>query len=419
MNAVPLGWRSVFALSAAAGLLAPYALRVLPKREPRSGDRLDLLGGALLGLAVGGALLAMTQASRGAWDAPHVVAAAIGSVVAAVLLVLRQRRARSPFVPRELLRNRRYVLLTAIAFLVATGDLVVLTGVPLALVEVGEASAAQVGLALLPGSLLPILLTPLAGRLVDRIGASVPIVTGILAMLGGTLLLSITGGVPLGVAAALFALQAAGIAILGPTIIATVSLVVPPRVLNTAMGLTEMSRRFRHGARHGRARGAGGHGARDQSAPYGSSAGLQRRLPRGGAPAAHGPGVRSSARGKWAIGGGGRTLPLSTSAWRMLRCSLLYTTTWCKLLNTATSFIRHATGIAATRAYSTVAGCTAGPTARSTTPALSEDLLERPHSLEAADRRRSPMRSLSPRHSDRMGSRRRDAGSGSGLPHDR
>jgi MFS family permease len=236
-----LGWRAVFALSAAAGLLAPYALRVLPKREPQSGDRLDLLGGALLGLAVGGALLAMTQASRGAWGTPHVVAAAIGSVVAAVLLVLRQRRARSPFVPRELLRNRRYVLLTAIAFLVATGDLVVLTGVPLALVEVGEASAAQVGLALLPGSLLPILLTPPAGRLVDRIGASVPIVTGIIAMLGGTLLLSITGGVPLGGTAALFALQAAGIAILGPTIIATVSLVVPPRVLNTAIGLTEMS----------------------------------------------------------------------------------------------------------------------------------------------------------------------------------
>jgi MFS family permease len=91
------------------------------------------------------------------------------------------------------------------------------------------------------GSLLPILLTPLAGRLVDRIGASVPIVTGIIAMLGGTLLLSITGGVPLGGAAALFALQAAGIAILGPTIIATVSLVVPSRVLNTAIGLTEMS----------------------------------------------------------------------------------------------------------------------------------------------------------------------------------
>jgi MFS family permease len=47
--------------------------------------------------------------------------------------------------------------------------------------------------------------------------------------------------VPLGVTAALFALQAAGIAILGPTIIATVSLVVPLRVLNTALGLTEMS----------------------------------------------------------------------------------------------------------------------------------------------------------------------------------
>jgi len=40
-------------------------------------------------------------------------------------------------------------------------------------------------------------------------------------------------------------------------------------------------------------------------APYGSSAGLQRRLPGGGARAARRLGVHASARGKWAIGGGG------------------------------------------------------------------------------------------------------------------
>lgn len=235
-----LGWRAVFALSAAAGLLAPVALRLLPRHAPRSDERLDVLGGVLLGAAVGGPLLVMTEASRGVWAAPHVLVAAAASLLAMVLLVLRQRLACSPFIPRSLCSNRRYVLLAGIACLVAAGDHVAVIGVPLGLVEQG-ASAGQVGLTLLPGALLPIGLTPLAGRLVDRIGAALPILAGISAMLAGTLLLAVTGGATLGVVAALMALKAAGTAVLGTSIITPVSFVVPPQMLNTAIGLTQMS----------------------------------------------------------------------------------------------------------------------------------------------------------------------------------
>lgn len=172
----------------------------------------------------------MTEASCSAWLAPHVVAAAVASVTAATL-----------FAPRELLHNRRYVLLAGMAFMVAASDLVVVVGVPLALVGEGSATVTQVGFTLLPSALVGILLTPLAGRLVDRMGALLPITTGIVVMLAGTRLLSVTAVVPLPVAAALTTVRAAGLAFVGSPLIAKVSLVVKSRVLATATGLTEMS----------------------------------------------------------------------------------------------------------------------------------------------------------------------------------
>lgn len=236
-----LGWRYVFGLSALAGLLAPYTLYALPRQEPQSHERLDPAGGVLLGLTVGGALLAMTEASRGTWLGSVLVAPLATSVVAAFLFVLRQRLAPAPFIPRELLGNQPYVLLLGIAFAIAGGDTAVSVGIPLVLMQAGGASAGQVGAALIPGSLVGLILTPLAGRLVDRVGAMVPITAGLAAMLVSALLLSVTGGVPLLTGAVLYGLQSAGLALTGSPIVAKVSLVARSNLIATATSLTEMS----------------------------------------------------------------------------------------------------------------------------------------------------------------------------------
>ena len=58
------GWQSIFVLNAAASITIPVGMRILPGDEYRTGGSLDLVGGAALGLLVGGVVLIPTEGAR-------------------------------------------------------------------------------------------------------------------------------------------------------------------------------------------------------------------------------------------------------------------------------------------------------------------------------------------------------------------
>ena len=111
-----LGWRSLFAFTALAGLVLPMAVMILPRIEETVQEPLDIPGGVILGVVLGGLLLAVTEGGQAGWGAPLVLGAAGISLGALVLGVLRQRTASAPFIPRELLRERRYSGLVGMSF---------------------------------------------------------------------------------------------------------------------------------------------------------------------------------------------------------------------------------------------------------------------------------------------------------------
>jgi len=59
-----LGWQSVFAIAALAGLLVPLSWMMLPHDDGRGGALPDLWGGLCLGLAVGGVLYAAAEGAQ-------------------------------------------------------------------------------------------------------------------------------------------------------------------------------------------------------------------------------------------------------------------------------------------------------------------------------------------------------------------
>jgi EmrB/QacA subfamily drug resistance transporter len=237
-----LDWHYMFLLTALVGLLVPVALRILPPGERRAGEGMDLLGGLLVALSVGGALLAATEGARGGLLAPVVVGAAATSLLAAVLLVQRQRRARFPFIPRELLRNGGFLALVGVSFGAMTANMATFVALPLLLTSVHSLSLVQIGLALLPNALALAVLGPIAGRVVDRIGGRLPVRGGLLGILGVVLAYSAFGAsAPVWGVALLAGVQGAAFAFLNAPLNTMVSLAAGKERQSSGLGINSMA----------------------------------------------------------------------------------------------------------------------------------------------------------------------------------
>jgi EmrB/QacA subfamily drug resistance transporter len=172
-----IGWRAIFVVHFAMALVS-LVMTTRAADPPGDGRRVAMDPLALLGMSVvvvGLQLAIIEGGQRGlAWGVTFIAAAAVGAAV----LFMRDRRAEEPLVDLSLMR--RPPVLAAVLCRVAVsfaffGNLFYLT---LFLQGPAGYSALQTGLILLPSSLVGIASAPLAGRLVDRIGADVTLVVG-------------------------------------------------------------------------------------------------------------------------------------------------------------------------------------------------------------------------------------------------
>ncbi|SIR23784.1 MFS transporter [Micromonospora avicenniae] len=100
-----LGWRSIFALTAALALVTVAVTPSLVPRDVPVGDRrLDVTGGLLATLGVSALVYALSSGPRAGWGAPVPVAALAGGVALLVVFVAWQRRAADPLVRLGILR---------------------------------------------------------------------------------------------------------------------------------------------------------------------------------------------------------------------------------------------------------------------------------------------------------------------------
>ena len=108
--------------------------------------------------------------------------------------VRRINGAPHPFVSPELFENRPYVAAVLVGFLAMLANLSALVFVPLLLVEVNGLSLAAAGLVLTPGAVAQAILSPVAGRLSDRVGVRLPVLVGLGIMALSVLFISTFAG---------------------------------------------------------------------------------------------------------------------------------------------------------------------------------------------------------------------------------
>jgi EmrB/QacA subfamily drug resistance transporter len=188
------GWRWAFLINVPlAVLVVAVTLRHVPEsRDERASGSFDIVGavlGALSLAAVTYALIAATEpAGRGMAVAVGIVGVALGAA-----FVITERRRANPMLPMDVFSSSQFTAVNVVTLAVyaALGGVFFLLLLQLQLVAGFSPVAA--GTALLPVTVLMLLLSSRAGGLAQRIGPRWPMVSGTLLTAAGVLLMSRIG----------------------------------------------------------------------------------------------------------------------------------------------------------------------------------------------------------------------------------
>jgi EmrB/QacA subfamily drug resistance transporter len=180
-----IDWHWIFWLNVPLGLLlAPVCLRRLSESYgPPS--KLDLTGLALAGAGALALTWGLVRANGAGWTSAEVLGSLASGATLLGAFVVWERRARHPMVPPELFALREFMAANGVSFFMSAGlfGVLFLSG---QLLQTGLGySPLQAGLRLLPWTLPPMLIAPLAGTLADRYGNRPFMLLGLLLQAAG------------------------------------------------------------------------------------------------------------------------------------------------------------------------------------------------------------------------------------------
>jgi len=182
-----VSWRLIFLINLPLAGVVLWASRAIPEsRDPAAqGVRLDWTGAVLTAVGLAGVTYALTEGPGAGWDDPVVVALGLGGVACLVGFVFVEARGRHPMVPLGIFRSRTFSTANIMTFVVYGALGASLFLLPIQLQQVAGYSPIQAGSALIPMTIVMLLLSTSAGRLSQRIGPRIPMGVGpIVAGLG-------------------------------------------------------------------------------------------------------------------------------------------------------------------------------------------------------------------------------------------
>jgi EmrB/QacA subfamily drug resistance transporter len=183
------GWRWVFLINLPlAAIVVIIAQRHVPEsRDPHAPRQLDLSGAVLGAVGLGGLTYALIAAGMG-WSASTVLAGVIG-LAALVGFVINEQRSPHPMLPPRIFASRQFTAANVVTFVVYAALSGVFFFLVVDLQVVAGFSPLLAGSALLPVTLIMLLLSARAGAIADRIGPRLPMTLGPIVAACGLLLL--------------------------------------------------------------------------------------------------------------------------------------------------------------------------------------------------------------------------------------
>jgi EmrB/QacA subfamily drug resistance transporter len=177
-----VNWEACFYINLPVGLIAlVMALLVVRETDPSPAARsFDIPGIALLSGALFALIWALIKGADYGWGSGRTMLFFGGAVLAGLLFVIRESRAREPLLPLQLFRSvplSAGVVLVLMLMFSLFGAMFFMT---FFLENVHGLGAVATGVRLLPLTGMLIVASPLSGKLITRFGPRIPLVAGML-----------------------------------------------------------------------------------------------------------------------------------------------------------------------------------------------------------------------------------------------
>lgn len=176
-------WRVMFfVILPIALLLIAISTRTMKNVTELTRPKVDILSIILSSFGFGGLLYGFTSAGNFGWGHIITISTLSIGVIALVLFIVRQLRLAHPMLEFRVFKYPIFTLATGIGMLAFVGLIGIETLIPLYMQNMRGFTAMESGLAILPGALVMGLMSPITGRIFDKIGAKWLAITGLIIM---------------------------------------------------------------------------------------------------------------------------------------------------------------------------------------------------------------------------------------------
>jgi EmrB/QacA subfamily drug resistance transporter len=165
-------WRWVFLINVPIAIgTAARVMYAVPKRDhPDGRARVDVVGGALCVLGLGGPVFALIEEPRRGWGDPLILGSFFGGLALIALFVLWERHHSNPMLPLRLFSKRNFTFANVETLTVYSALSTFTFFLVLFLQQLAHFSPLKSGLVLVPITIVMFTLSPRVGRLSMRYG---------------------------------------------------------------------------------------------------------------------------------------------------------------------------------------------------------------------------------------------------------
>ena len=241
-----IDWHWIFWINVPIGAAAlPLAMRLLPDSYGAQ-QRLDPLGVTLVTGGIVAIVWALVRADQAGWASAEIVSCLAGGAVLLLAFAAWEQRVSEPMVPLRLFRSRAFAVGNATTFLM-TGAIFAAGFLVTQEFQLARGySPVSAGVRLLPFFATPMLISPIAGAVSDRIGRRPVMATGLFLLTAGLAWAAIRGSLSTNWVELDIALLIAGVGVSMalPTVPTAVLNAVAPSELGKASGINYMMQRL-------------------------------------------------------------------------------------------------------------------------------------------------------------------------------
>ncbi|MEQ6377316.1 DHA2 family efflux MFS transporter permease subunit [Bacillaceae bacterium S4-13-58] len=173
-------WRMLFHfLTPIALIIILIGIFKLKDTKEKVDIKLDLFSLLLSSVGFGGILYGFSSAGTKGWDSPYVYGTIVIGAISLTIFILRQQRQDQPMLNFSVYKYPMFALSSVITMVVNMAMFSGMLLIPIYVQTIRGISPMDAGLLLLPGALVMATMSPITGRLFDKIGGKILAITGL------------------------------------------------------------------------------------------------------------------------------------------------------------------------------------------------------------------------------------------------